>query len=201
MNGVKTDVTIVTPHIPIRPNALARAIKSAALQTVKPAAFSIVTDVHREGSAITRNIALAAAQTTWVAFLDDDDVLDPHHLETLLNGARDSGADVVYSGCRVIDGRGNRVPIREEWGRFNLPFDAQLLRETSWLPVTSLVRTGLAKQALFGPPATHPTSPYDDWGFYVRLLDNGAWFHHVPEVTWTWYHHGRNTSGDPRKWS
>lgn len=191
------DVSVIMPHMPIRPNSMVRAIKSAATQTVKPRDIIIAADLDREGAAKTRNRALAKAETTWVAFLDDDDLWLPNHLEVLLDDAEQSHADVVYAGCRVIGPQGQLVAQREEWGRFGLPFSAERLREKSYLPVTSLVRTKLAQQAWFEAPEG---SLYDDWGFYLRLLDLGAVFHHVPQITWVWHHNGRNTSGQPDRW-
>lgn len=196
---VLRDVTVIIPHIPARPNALAHAVKSASVQTVKPTDIIIAVDTKREGSAVTRNRALDRATTTWVAFLDDDDVLAPNHLEVLLNHAEETDADVAYAGCEVRHPTFGVIPRREEWGRFGLEFDPDLLRQKSYLPVTSLVRTELAQRARFGPPAGVVTD-YDDWGFYVRLLDLDAKFSHVPEVTWVWNHNGRNTSGRSDRW-
>lgn len=193
-------VTVVIPHIPPRTFELGRAVASVATQTHQPENVVIAFDKRHDGSAIMRNRALYHISTTWVAFLDDDDELLPHHLETLVRYALREGATVVYSGCRVMDATGVVVPLREEWGRFGQPFDAELLRQKSYIPVTSLVHANLAKRALFGPPAHALDSDYDDWGFYVRLLDIGARFLHVPEVTWIWNHNGSNTSGRGDRW-
>lgn len=194
-------VTVVIPHIGPRAEQLTRAVRSVAAQSHQARNIVIATDVHRNGSAVTRNRALYAdIDTDWVAFLDDDDEMLPQHLDVLTRAALRHGAQVVYSGCRVLDASLRDIPVREEWGRFGLPFDADLLRQRSYLPVTSLVRTDLARLAGFGPPDTHPDSVYDDWGFYVRLLDLGANFVHVPQVTWVWHHHGANTQGRADRW-
>lgn len=197
MSVISRDVTVVIPHIPVRPNALARAVKTVALQTQRATAISIAVDVDRQGAGPTRWRALATARTTWVAFLDDDDLLLPHHLDALLTRAECTGADVVYSGCRVLDSEGQPIPLRPEWGNFGHEFDAALLREMSYIPITSLVRTEYALGSSFTPPAG---SHYEDWGFYLKMLDAGATFAHVPEVTWIWNHNGRNTSGQPGRW-
>jgi glycosyltransferase involved in cell wall biosynthesis len=193
-------VTVVTPHIMTRPSELTRAVASVAAQTHPPDGHLITYDRMHAGSAATRNRALHHASTHWVAFLDDDDEMMPNHLEVLMQNAWRTGAAVVYSGCRVLDAHGAAIPVKEEWGRFGQVFDGELLRKKAYLPVTSLVHTDLAKQALFGPPASAPDSNYDDWGFYLRLLALGATFLHVPEVTWIWHHHGNNTSGRPDRW-
>lgn len=194
-------VTVIIPHIPSRVDELTRALRSVAVQTHPARNVIVAADLYKDGSAITRNRALMTnLDTTWVAFLDDDDEWLPNHLEVLTRAAAEHDAQVVYPGCMVLDPHGYRIPARPEWGRYGKPFDPDLLRAQSYIPVTSLVRTGLARRALFGPPATHPDSDYDDWGFYLRLLDLDATFHHVAEVTWKWHHHGRNTSGRPDRW-
>lgn len=194
---MKAEVTAVIPTIPVRRNLLKRAVASVYDQTVQPIRIATALDRKREGSAVTRNRALDMAETHWVAFLDDDDYWLPEHVETLLTAANGSGADVVYSGCVVLDGNDDEVPMQEEWGRFGKEFDPDLLRQKSYLPVTSLVRTSLAQRARFGAPAG---TDYDDWGFYLRLLDMGAQFLHVPVVTWIWPHWGGNTSGRGDRW-
>jgi glycosyltransferase involved in cell wall biosynthesis len=188
------DVTIIIPHIstPTREAMLARAVNSIKRQTVQPREVFVMHDTEHEGASILRNRMLTEVQTKWVAFLDDDDELLPSHLATLLNYARNDDYDVLYPGCRVYDHRGLEIPRRMEWGRFLQPFDAELLRLTSYIPVTSLVRTELAQRSEFKPPQN---SIYDDWGFYLKLLDMGARFKHVPQITWNWHHHGHNSSG------
>ncbi len=190
-------VTVIIPHISTRKNELMRAVSSVDTQTHQARGIVIATDNHRDGSAITRNRALYHLSTRWVAFLDDDDWWYPQHLEVLTRAAIENQATVVYSGCDAFDHNMEMIPRREEWGRFGEPFDSDLLRQRSYIPVTSLVYSDFAQKALFGAPEG---SDYDDWGFYLRLLDLGAKFHHVPEVTWAWHHHGANTSGRVDRW-
>jgi len=194
-------ITVVIPHIPPRQTALLQAVRSVQLQTLPADAISIVTDTQKRGAGRTRNLALAMARTRWVAFLDDDDLFHPDHLETLLGHALETGADVVYSSCRVIHAKLGVIPPDhpgwDEWGRPGKEFDPDLLRQRSYLPVTSLVDRGLAQRSSFEPP---DGSHYDDWGFYLGLLDLGATFSHINKVTWTWNHGEHNTSGQPDRW-
>lgn len=194
-------VTVVIPTIKTRKGMLRRAVNSVMAQTISHdvVPIEIAIDRDHEGAAVTRNRALAKVQTPWVAFLDDDDYFLPNHLEVLLD-ATSVEHDIYYTGCDVIGPNFEAIPRREEWGRFGKPFDDELLREKSYIPVTSLVRTDLAKGAFFGPPDHDPSSPYDDWGFYLRALNDGGRFLHIPEVTWIWHHHGRNTSGQGDRW-
>jgi hypothetical protein len=43
-------------------------------------------------------------------------------------------------------------------------------------------------------------STCEDWYTWLRLLDAGATFVHLPERTWVWNHHGQNTGGRTDKW-
>jgi hypothetical protein len=182
------DVTAVIPHIPPRADDLRKAVASVTSQTHKVQDIIIPVDLHKEGSAVTRTRGLTKSETTWTAFLDDDDVWYTQHLETLLNEAEESGADVVYSYCVVLNEQGEEI-----WNPFGQPFDSGLLFQRPYITVVSLVRTGLAKQAGF-------TEPEDEWGFYKRLHTNGAIFSYVPEITWVWHHNSRNTNGKPHNW-
>lgn len=201
MVTIDGNVTMVMPVHPARwRTTMRRAIRSVLAQTMSVAAMSIATDVEGNGAGPTRDQALAAVRTEWVAFLDSDDEWHPDHVAALMACARDTGADVVYPACRVVHTELGEIPRTdphfEEWGRPGLPFDAKLLRRKSYLPVTSLVRTSLAQQSSFVPP---DGSHYDDWGFYLGLLDLGAIFMHLPRITWTWHHGPHNTSGQQNR--
>lgn len=195
------DVTVVMPVHPARwHTTMGRALSSVTSQTRPVDAVSIAVDTTKEGAGKTRDRALATVQTEWVAFLDSDDAFHPAHVAELLRCARKTGADVVYPECRVIHTVIGEIPRThpswEEWGRPGQPFDPELLRQKSYLPVTSLVRTSLAQRSSFIPP---DGSEYDDWGFYLGLLDLDARFVHLPKITWTWFHGPHNTSGRPDK--
>lgn len=179
-------ITVAIPSIPRRRLLLRRAISSVFGQTLPAAAVSIAMDLDRQGSAATRNRALAAVQTEWVAFLDDDDQMLPRHLELLAACAELSSADVVYSVPEFIGRAAAQL-------RFGLPFDPDALRAANYIPVTVLARTELVQAAKgFQCP---PGSLYDDWGCWLAMLDLGAKFVHLPEVTWLWNWHDGQTEG------
>lgn len=193
----ENDITVVIPSIPVRPLYLQRAINSVIQQTYKAAALSIAIDVHREGAAATRQRALEAVQTPWVAFLDDDDAFKPQHLERMIAHALETGADFVYSWFEVVGGR-DPFPSTHFTNDWN-PADPI---ETT---VTTLVRTGLAKQVGMRE-AEHEggTNPGfnsgEDRRFTLGCMEAGAMISHLKEKTWYWYHHGANTSGLAKNW-
>jgi glycosyltransferase involved in cell wall biosynthesis len=172
---------------------LRRAVHSVMTQTEMPTRISVEIDSWHEGSAATRNRALANLTTEWTAFLDDDDVFLPAHIQSLREHAEDTGADVVYSWPEM---NGGPDPSPD---RFGVPFDPELLKVRSYIPVTSLVRSSAISSsgARF---RTWKGTPYDDWGFYCQLLEAGAQFSHRPERTWVWNIHNNNTSGRGDRW-
>lgn len=191
-------VTAVIPALPSREHGLSRCVQSVMQQSTPIYDIAIAIDRRAEGSADTRTRALNRVTTRWAAFLDDDDEWLSNHISTFYKTLDDGHRfDVLYTGCIVVDKNGNTIPQQPEWGRFGEPFDPCLLRQQSYIPVTSFVRTELAQSV--GGFVRPEGSPYDDWGFYLRMLDGGARFLHVPVVTWMWRHHGRNTSGLPEK--
>lgn len=197
-------VTVVIPTIKPRKMFLQRAVNSVRAQDMAnygAPQIEISIDRDHDGAAFVRNRALLRAKTPYVAFLDDDDYLLPNHLAILLDAIRDENVDVVYPMCRVIGAHNEEIDLSSTL-RHGKPFDADELMKCNYIPVTSLVKTELAQAATFGPPdnAGPGDEQYEDYGFYLRLLGLGADFHHVPEVTWVWHHHGRQTGGRSDRW-
>lgn len=192
------EITVCIPTILQRRSKLRQAVTSVAIQNYPASAISIAYDLKGEGSAATRNRALKAVQTPWVAFLDDDDTFLPHHLEVLATAAEKYNADVIYGLPRVIGPTGQPVPRHWQWGGHE-EFDPELLKQHSYITVSSLVRTDFAKDAGFTFKNAGNGESYDDHGFYLNLLKLGAKFHHVHQETFIWNHHGMNTSGKPNK--
>ena len=167
------DVTVVTPSVPGRGVLLAEACASVAGQTAAPRAHLVGIDHARAGPARTRNALLAAASTEWVAFLDDDDVLDPDHLESLLAAAEAEKADLVYSYFRV-EGR--------PWENPNRGFDEADLRVGNYIPVTVLAR----RRAVLDAGGFAIGEPLEDWVLWIWMLNGGAKFACLPRETWTY---------------
>ncbi|MDK1473600.1 glycosyltransferase [Streptomyces sp. 549] len=182
--SVIPEVSVVVPYHPARARngMLARALTSINKQTV-PHHLITVEDTEKQGAAATRQRGLDEATTPWVAFLDSDDEMDPTHLEQLLACARETGADYAYPWFRV---RGGRDPFPMFFGR---PWDDDHPHATT---ITILVRTGLAKLVGFHGQG-------EDFAFTKGCVTAGAHIVHLPVRSWTWHHHGANSSGLPTR--
>lgn len=177
------EVTVVVPYHPARARngMLARAVASIQRQTL-PHELITVEDTERQGAAATRQRGLDQVATEWTAFLDSDDEMDPTHLQQLLACAEQTSADYVYPWFRV---RGGTDPFPMFFGK---PWDNLHPHSTT---ITILVRTELAQAIGFDNVAG------EDFAFTKACIVAGAKIVHHPARTWTWVHHGANSSGRP----
>lgn len=73
------------------------------------------------------------------------------------------------------------------------PSFAAALRAQNFIPVTALVRRTVGDRVAWFPEGDdaprHPVAPHprlEDWGLWLRLLDAGASFAHLPRPLWSW---------------
>lgn len=191
-------VTVVIPTIPPRENLLLRALRSVDSQTQKPTEIIVQYDSDHEGAAVTRQRGLERVKTKWVAFLDDDDEFLPIHLESLQTCALYTGADYVYPWYTVI---GGTDPLAEHFG---VPWDPEKPHLTT---IVTMVRTELAlavggfmDDAAVPDRDSRITFLGEDYRFTLRVNEAGGKIVHLPDRTWLWHHHGKNTSGLPWRW-
>lgn len=191
------DITVIIPAIPQRTgNLLREACASVAAQQLQPHEVIVEVDHGAQGPAHTRNAALGRVDSKWVAFLDDDDLMAPQHLQRLAEVQQETGADVLWPWFWVM---GGTDPFPSHFGR---QWDAE---HPHIFPITTLVRTEVLRDVggfrdmgeVADPNDASRTVAGEDWDLWLRISAAGARFHHVPERTWTWRHHANNTSGLP----
>lgn len=188
-------ITVVIPTIPPRPACLMQAQFSAWQNTLPPDSFSIAVDHDRQGAAVTRNralMAVRAADSPFVAFLDDDDEMMQDHLEKLYFHMMETGADFVYSWFVM---RGGTDPFPET--HYTEEFDPANPIETT---ITTLVRTELAQEVGFQALKERQFNSGEDYNFVLNCVKAGAKIKHLVDKTWYYNVHGLNTSGLPTRW-
>lgn len=196
------EISIVIPTIPPRAALLERALKSVDRQRLQPTSLIIETDHDHTGAAATRQRGLEHVTTPYVAFLDDDDELLPHHLSSLATHLTETGADVVYPWFSVEGGGTDPFPER-----FGADFDEAALRVRNYVPINVLARTeDVLAAGGFQAEPNEQGWQNEDWRLWLALLDAGKTFSHFSGRTWLWHHwtypNGRvgNTSGNPERW-
>jgi len=201
---VSSVITVAIPSIAPRTTLLARALASVATQNNPAVAVSIAFDTAREGAPATRDRALAGVTTTWVAFLDDDDEMNPEHLQALMMHAETTGADLVYPWYDVVGG----MDPFPQWEH-----DAWCDSAPHQVPVTFLARTDAIRAVggfSYDWDASQGSDPGvdsggnragEDYRLILRLARGGVKIVHLDQRTWKWHHDSGNTSGLPSRWS
>lgn len=171
------DVTVITPSLPERHDLLAAAMRSVRDQSAPAAEHLIGVDHEGAGPASVRTRLVEAARTTWVAFLDDDDTLYPHHLEILTRALlrADGDVDVVIPHCEFIG-----PPIPD--GYYNTPYHRATLSAHGIFPITVLARRSL----ILANDGFRAHDRYEDWSLWNRMADNECRFFVEPIVTWSY---------------
>lgn len=198
-----------------RPGPLHRALRSLARQTFRDFEVVVIADggvpphavidawkhelhvrlLEADGKGVShaRNLGVATASGEYLAFLDDDDIFLPRHLELAHRALTASHADVVYGGALVSPHWIEAVPRDVS----NLPckdytFNDDFLLIANYIHTGSIVTRNFADTtARFDEEMTH----CEDWGMWLALRhDLGYRFSYFGECT-SVYHQVARASG------
>lgn len=167
-------VAAVVVSLAERHTLLAEAVASVYAQTRQPDDLVIGVDYSRRGEVWNQNRLIDATDCDWLAFLHDDDLWDPDHLEVCAEHFET--ADVVVSRFRMTGRPENTI---EPWHT-----DFADLRWTNWIGSPSMVCVRRDKFGWWREPCAQHR--WVDWCNYNRLLDDGARFADTGRVTTTY---------------
>lgn len=145
-----------------------------------------------KGRGYNFNLGLSIAQGEYIAFLDQDDILYPNHLEMLLahlHGNNDF--DIAYSGCKVVhcDMQEGKPVILHEETVFNRPYQPGRLLLGNYIPIHSLLfRNTVFRCHRFDEELTF----YEDWEMLARLEMSGYRFLHTDSITCEYHLYGQS---------
>lgn len=188
MDLIENLPAVITPSIPERAELMVEAAASVAAQTVS-CSHHVYLDHERLGPAIIRNTIMTRISCEYVAFLDDDDLLDPHHIETLLSACESERADLAFSWYRSVGGAPEAERIHE-WDDYAF---GVMLGGRNLIPVTVVAN----REAILEAGGFQPTDRYEDYSLWMRMLLDNARFVVVPEETWTYRFAGDNRTNLP----
>lgn len=193
MSELRPGITVLIAAHParLRNGLLVEAVQSVCQQTLQPDAIIVVNDIGKRGAGWNRRTLVETVNTTWMAWLDSDDLWFPNHLETLYNKAVETGARYVYSWFQ-----GNHDPL----GHFGKEFNPCNPHHTT---ITALVDVAMAKQISYEDTSAEGQFSDEDWKFIVRFAEiccrEGYPMVHIPQKTWYWRQSGQNSSGRPNQ--
>ncbi|MDA3896928.1 MAG: PIG-L family deacetylase [Desulfobacteraceae bacterium] len=158
-------------------------VKGLAEAVVQEVPITYIAHSINKGCAEAANSGLHAAKGQYINFLDDDDILYPEHLETLVSCCYGSDKQVVYSSIKNVYFKGspefsdNRV---YEEVVYNYDFNSVLLLFFKYIPIMSVLfeREVLSKVSGF----CESLDFFEDWDFWIRLSQSYQ-FHHVSKIT------------------
>lgn len=130
------------------------------------------------GPSTSRNMALALVHTPYVLFLDDDDSLEPQHLQALANHLKDQRPALLFCDFQVQNEDRSTNPIqmlgRETISIADVTRDSVFVRNR--IPNSCL----LYRQDVVAHLRYDTTLPiYEDWDFLLQCLQHHD-LQHVP---------------------
>ncbi|MEM9557022.1 MAG: glycosyltransferase [Acidobacteriota bacterium] len=207
-----------------RPQLLAEALESLAASTWRrlevivvndggetprrpedyPLSLRLVDLPENRGRAAAANAGVAAATGEYVAFLDDDDLVEPEHYEVLVGLVTGAGVRVAYTdaavGVYVLGGSTLGRASAEEpasgesragWScverrlPYSRDFDPERLLVDNYIPFhTLLIERALCDEIepVDGAVFDETLPFFEDWDFLLRLAARTP-FHHLARVT------------------
>lgn len=190
-----------------RPHILKNALESVRKQTYKNIEVIVVEDGQdtarqmietdfsdlnvkyvytgeRRGRTVVGNIALSMATGKYFNFLDDDDLLFPNHVETLvysLDGVEEKAAySVAYESVVKYDDKRKCYKEYKRFVRFNQPFNRTYLLVFNYIPIQTIMFDRYLYEMLGG--FDENLDVLEDWDLWVRYstLTN---YKYVNEIT------------------
>ncbi|MFD5584014.1 glycosyltransferase family 2 protein [Streptomyces sp. NPDC127063] len=186
--------TVIATHR--RPDALRAAVRSALAQTVRDQVVIVVDDgaglpdlpvdprlfavslARNTGVAgVVRNVGIRLTDSRYVAFLDDDNLWEPDHLERALEVLQSpQGPDGVYTALRRV------LPDGTERDVLSVPFDRRRAAHASFLDTNAFVARRTRALHFSRLRRTPEVLPREDWEL-VHRYSRAHRVRHVPHAT------------------
>jgi len=203
MNNAKDLISVIVPTY-CRKDLLKNAVNSIFLQTYQNFEVVVINDggksvsdilqsfdqnkitywEHdtRKGVSAARNTGIRASRGKYIAYLDDDDIYYPNHLEILANCLKNSKYEVAYTdACMItqVHHADNNVKICKSIP-YSLDFSKDLLLVHNISPTLCFMhnKTCLSDIGFFNENFL----ANEDWDLWIRLSRNYE-FKHINKVT------------------
>ncbi|MGW1719766.1 glycosyltransferase family 2 protein [Streptomyces sp. NPDC002156] len=192
--------TVIATHR--RPEALCAAVRSALDQTVRdqvvivvddgaglpelpadPRLFAVSLAQNTGVAGVVRNVGIRLTRSRYVAFLDDDNLWEPDHLEralAVLDASEDSDGsdrpDGVYTALRRV------LPDGSEQDVLSVPYDRRRAAREAFLDTNAFVARRNRSLHFSRLRRTPEVLPREDWEL-IRRYGRRYRVLHVPHPT------------------
>ncbi len=141
-----------------------------------------------------KNAGLLLARGTYIAYLDDDNLWDPEHLDVLVTEIEKMGTDAVYSRWRYVgDGPGSGEDF--EWVQMTQRTAAALTVHPmhNFIDTSAILLSKSAFVQALGPKLwNEELRRFGDWEMVSTSIKARLRWRGVDRVTFTYRWHGKN---------
>jgi glycosyltransferase involved in cell wall biosynthesis len=136
----------------------------------------------RKGPAAARNLGLQKARGKYIAYLDDDDIFYPDHLETLVNFLEDNNYHVAYSdSCQAFqEMTDDRYVTKHKALAYGYDFNRENFLIKDYIPILTVMHRRECINEVGG--FDESLGVHEDWDLWIRMSRRHD-FHHVRKVT------------------
>jgi glycosyltransferase involved in cell wall biosynthesis len=134
------------------------------------------------GIASARNTALSNSSGNFIAYLDDDDIFYPNHLEILTTGMTRNNWEIAYTdsykGNYSLSGKNYKLIKKEV--QYSLDYDVNKLWKANFIPTLCIChrRDCLSRTGNFDVSF----EVLEDWHMWLKMSRYFI-FHHIPQIT------------------
>ncbi len=161
--------------------------------------LKLVNLPRRRGRSFAANRAFEESSGKYVNFLDDDDILLPEHVSTLVGVLEKQRRRIAYTACEMVEMEmlpdGTWRQKKEVLRRFSTPFDENRILFENFIPFMTLMMDREAFEWVGGVDESFEI--YEDWDLIIRLSERYTPLH-IPRVTALYRVHSEGGVGDAR---
>ena len=144
--------------------------------------ITYVRHAKNQGLAAARNTGLRMARGAYMAYLDDDDVMYPDHLATLVEAIEEGPCKVVYTDAHLAMQalQGTRHVTVERTVAYSQDFNRDLFLVTNYIPVLCFLHARECTEKVGG--FDESLKVHEDHDLWIRMSRHYD-FRHIKKVT------------------
>jgi glycosyltransferase involved in cell wall biosynthesis/radical SAM superfamily enzyme YgiQ (UPF0313 family) len=155
---------------------------SAVIQEFNSQKIKYISHETNKGLAAARNTGISSATGKYIAYLDDDDIFYPNHLETLFTFLQNSGEKVAYTDSVRAFQRieGDRYVTYQKDTPYSYDFDYDRIYYENFIPVLCFMHEKNCFDVCGMFDETF--SCLEDWELWLRMSQHFT-MHHIKTLT------------------
>ncbi|MDP4173537.1 MAG: glycosyltransferase [Bacteroidota bacterium] len=172
---------------------------SSVIEELKDPRIRLISHNINKGLSAARNSAIKYSRGKYLAYLDDDDIYYPDHLETLVNYLENSNSKIAYTDANrlIIENNVENNQTAKRDIPYSSDFDSEDILYNNFIPVLCIMHK---KECLSdGVIFDESLRVFEDWDMWIKLSRKYE-FSHIKKITceFTWTNDGSTMTSS--KW-